>query len=102
MSHVHAWSVYLLVAATLALVVVARRRGASRVASAATLLLGLELAQGVVGFVQYFTDLPVVLVAIHMLGAALISASLAHVVLAGRPLARAGSTRAADLASASR
>jgi heme a synthase len=37
-------------------------------------LLGVELAQGLVGFVQYFTDLPVVLVGVHLLGAALIAA----------------------------
>ncbi|MCH1866745.1 heme A synthase [Nocardioides sp. CFH 31398] len=88
MSHVHAWSVYALVAATVVLLVLARRAGAARVAAATGLLLGLELAQGVVGFVQYFTDLPVVLVAIHMLGAALISASLTAVVLSARPLVR--------------
>ena len=39
-------------------------------------LLALEVAQGAIGFVQYFTDLPVVLVGFHMLGAALISASV--------------------------
>ena len=37
-------------------------------------LLALEVGAGRVGFVQYFTDLPVVLVGFHMLGAALISA----------------------------
>ena len=39
------------------------------------MLLGVELAQGTIGFVQYFTDLPVVLVGFHLLGAALISAA---------------------------
>jgi cytochrome c oxidase assembly protein subunit 15 len=34
--------------------------------------------------VQYFTDLPEVLVAIHMLGAALVAAGLARVVLTTR------------------
>ena len=34
-----------------------------------------SVAQGAIGFVQYFTDLPVVLVGLHMLGAALISAA---------------------------
>jgi cytochrome c oxidase assembly protein subunit 15 len=33
------------------------------------------LAQGLVGYVQYFTGLPVVLVAIHLLGATLVWAS---------------------------
>jgi heme a synthase len=38
---------------------------------AAWVLLGVELAQGAIGFVQYFTGLPVVLVALHLLGASL-------------------------------
>ncbi len=46
-------------------------------------LLGLELAQGTIGFVQYFTDLPIVLVGFHLLGAALISAAVTWVLLAG-------------------
>ena len=37
--------------------------------------------QGAVGFVQYFTDLPVVLVAFHMLGAALVSAAVTWVLV---------------------
>ncbi len=41
----------------------------ARVARAAALLLVVELAQGVIGFVQYFTHLPAVLVALHMGGA---------------------------------
>ncbi len=44
-------------------------------------LLALELAQGAIGFVQYFTDLPIVLVGLHMLGAALISASVTWVLI---------------------
>ena len=51
---------------------------------AAYLLVGLQLAQGLVGFVQYFTDLPVVLVGLHMLGAALISAAVAWVLVQSR------------------
>ena len=37
-------------------------------------LLGIELTQGTIGFVQYFTDLPILLVGLHVLGAALVSA----------------------------
>ena len=48
---------------------------------AVVLLLGIELAQGTIGFVQYFTDLPIVLVGFHMLGAALISASVTWVLV---------------------
>ena len=67
MSHVHAASVYLLVALTVAACVLLRRTPAARVA---VILLALELAQGTIGFVQYFTDLPIALVAIHLVGAA--------------------------------
>lgn len=47
-------------------------------------LLALLVAQGAIGFVQYFTDLPIVLVGLHMLGAALVSAAMTWVVLAVR------------------
>jgi cytochrome c oxidase assembly protein subunit 15 len=43
-------------------------------------LLLVELAQGLVGYVQYFTDLPIALVLLHMLGAALITAFTARLV----------------------
>jgi cytochrome c oxidase assembly protein subunit 15 len=86
-SHLHAWAVYALVALTVALLVVARRRGDTRLTRAVTVLLVVELAQGVVGYVQYFTGLPVGLVALHMLGAAVTSAALTWVVVrAFRPI----------------
>lgn len=67
MSHVHAVSVYVLVALTVACCIALRRTPAARVA---IVLLALELAQGTIGFVQYFTDLPIALVAAHLVGAA--------------------------------
>ena len=87
-SHVHASAVYLLLALTLGLALAARRAGTPTLTRAVLLLLVLEVAQGVVGFVQYFTDLPEILVGIHMLGAALVSASVTWVVLAVRPRPR--------------
>lgn len=77
-SQLHADLVFLLIGLTagtwLALRAGDGPAGAQR---AARWLLGLELAQGVVGFAQYFTGLPVVLVALHVLGAALVSAAAA-------------------------
>ncbi len=67
MSKIHAGSVYVLVGLTIALVLTSRTVGRHRPALA---LLGVELAQGVVGYVQYFTGLPVAVVALHLLGAA--------------------------------
>ncbi|MFE5191274.1 heme A synthase [Streptomyces sp. NPDC056628] len=42
------------------------------------------LAQGVVGYVQYFTDLPELLVGLHMLGSALVWIAVLRVLLALR------------------
>jgi heme a synthase len=80
-SQLHADAVFLLLGLSIALALVAgpfARR-------AAVALLVVELAQGVVGFVQYFTDLPIVLVGIHLLGAALVAAALTWALLATRP-----------------
>ncbi|MFI5428715.1 heme A synthase [Aeromicrobium sp. UC242_57] len=70
MSHVHAFSVYALVGLTLLCCWVLRHTAARTIAIA---LLVAELAQGVVGFVQYFTDLPIALVTVHLFGAALLA-----------------------------
>jgi cytochrome c oxidase assembly protein subunit 15 len=83
LSQLHADLVFLLLGLTLAVVVVVHAAGASaELRRAATGLLAVELAQGLVGFVQYATDLPVVLVAFHLLGAALVSAALTWLLLA--------------------
>ena len=79
MSHVHAAGVYVLVGLTLITVVALRGTAAGRVA---LLLLAVELLQGTIGFVQYFTDLPVALVAAHLVGAAILVATGARLVLA--------------------
>lgn len=84
-SHVHAWSVYVLVALTLLAVVLARHWALARLLRISAVLLAVELAQGVIGFVQYFTDLPELLVGIHMLGAALTSAALTWLVVSTYP-----------------
>ncbi len=47
-------------------------------------LLTVIVLQGAVGFVQYFTDLPIVLVGLHMLGAALVSAAVTWVLVSVR------------------
>ena len=63
LSQLHADAVFLLVGLTLAAVLVLHASGApALVRRAASALLAVELAQGLVGFVQYATDLPVVLV----------------------------------------
>jgi cytochrome c oxidase assembly protein subunit 15 len=81
-SQLHADLVFLFVGLTLGLLFTLLATGAGRAARTAVLvLLGVELAQGTIGFVQYFTDLPVVLVGFHMFGAALISACVTWALL---------------------
>lgn len=89
-SQLHADLVFLFVGLTLGLLFTLLAVGAPAAAQRAVrVLLLLELAQGAVGFVQYFTDLPEVLVGIHLLGAALISASVTWTLLRVRhPAAR--------------
>jgi cytochrome c oxidase assembly protein subunit 15 len=74
LSQLHADFVFLLVGLTVALVIVHPSR-------TTWTLLGVELAQGLIGFVQYFTDLPALLVGFHLLGAALVAAAVTWVVI---------------------
>ncbi|MEV6601184.1 COX15/CtaA family protein [Actinoplanes sp. NPDC051346] len=72
-SQVHADLVFLLIGLSVALWFALRAADAPAPAiRAAGVFVVVELAQGLVGFVQYFTHLPVVLVAAHMLGACLV------------------------------
>ena len=72
-SQVHADLVFLLLGLTVALCLALRAVNAPPAAvKAAVTLLAVELSQGAIGFVQYFTHLPVILVGVHMLGAGLV------------------------------
>jgi heme a synthase len=80
-SQLHADVVFLLLGLTVALLVALYATDSpGRVRRAARDLLIVQLAQGVVGYVQYFTDLPIALVLVHMLGAVLITAYTARLV----------------------
>jgi len=80
-SQLHADSVFLLLGLTIALLVALYATDSpGRVERAARDLLLVQLAQGVVGYVQYFTDLPIALVLLHMLGAVLVTALTARLV----------------------
>jgi cytochrome c oxidase assembly protein subunit 15 len=84
-SRLHADVVFLLVGLTVALLFALWATDApDRLRRAARDVLVVQLAQGVVGFVQYFTDLPVALVLLHMLGAVLTTAFTARLVWAVR------------------
>jgi cytochrome c oxidase assembly protein subunit 15 len=71
-TQLHADAVFLVLGLTIGLLVAARAVAARELARRAGLLLAVVLAQGMVGYVQYVTDLPVLLVGVHVLGACLV------------------------------
>lgn len=83
----HAWAVWALVALTMLGLLWAWQD--ARLRRLWSWLLAAELAQGAVGYVQYFTHLPVALVLLHMVGTTLIVAALGHL---WRLTARAGAS----------
>ena len=92
LSQLHSDFVFLLVGLTIGVWFALRSAGApSRAVRAVSILLLIELAQGALGFVQYFTGVPVVLVGLHLLGAALVSAALTWLLVSIRERPRAAS-----------
>jgi cytochrome c oxidase assembly protein subunit 15 len=84
-SQLHTDLVFLFVGLTVGLLFALLATGhRPRATRAVAVLLAVEVAQGAIGFVQYATDLPVVLVGFHLFGAALISACLAWALLEAR------------------
>ena len=85
MAKVHAAAVWAFLAVLVTLVVRLRRAGATgRLWRTTLLLLAVTLGQGLVGYVQLFTGLPIGLVNLHMLGAALLTAGVASFVWSTR------------------
>lgn len=87
MSWLHADVVMLFLGLVVATWLAARLTSADAVrgpARAWLVVLGVSLAQGLIGYVQYFTGLPEALVIAHMLGATLLVVALTHGVLALR------------------
>ncbi|NMA77718.1 MAG: heme A synthase [Actinomycetales bacterium] len=79
-SRIHAVSVYVFCAVLAVLLVILHRARARREAIvAAWWLVVLTLAQGVIGYVQYFTGLPELIVFFHLIGAAVFAGAIAWV-----------------------
>jgi heme a synthase len=76
-SHVHAAAVWITIGATLACVWLLRSR-------AAVVLLAVEVVQAAIGLSQYHLGLPVVLVGLHLLGAAVSIAAVTNLALSVR------------------
>ena len=86
-ARVHSIAVWFVVALAVALAVVNGRSGDPRLSTVrarSTELLVVMSAQAVIGYTQYFADLPTVLVAIHILGATAVWSAVMRVFLAMR------------------
>lgn len=85
---IHAWAVWVLMAALVAAWWVTRARQVGWVVL-------VTLLQGLVGYLQFFNGLPVWIVTLHMIGVAVITAVAANMVFAVTPgpAARAGAAR---------
>lgn len=92
-ARIHGITVAVLAAATLLLSVRTRRlvaahRGEAKGSAAAALdpririAIAVMAAQAAIGYVQYFNELPVVLVALHVVGATLLTITMTRLVLA--------------------
>lgn len=96
-SWLHADAVWLFVGLVVALMLAMRLVGATPAAHRrAAWLLGVTLLQGVIGYVQYFTGLPVTLVSLHMLGSALLVVAVTASVAAVTGLSRPAAVRASS------
>lgn len=79
-TRMHTTPVYMLVLATIALIVLAHKTGGNaRLRTSIWWLVGVILLQAAIGYTQHFTGLPIVLVLLHMLGASLLLASTTDV-----------------------
>ncbi|MGW7353364.1 COX15/CtaA family protein [Streptomyces sp. NPDC054784] len=84
-ARVHSVAAWLVIALTVALWLALRSAGTAHGPRARTRELFLVLlAQGVIGYVQYFTDLPEILVGLHLFGSTLVWIAVLRVVLSLR------------------
>lgn len=83
MARVHAASVWLFVGVLAALLWL-NRRGPAVLRRRGWVMVALVALQGVIGYVQVATDLPVLLVLLHMLGAALLAGGTSRYLLTFR------------------
>lgn len=81
-ARVHGITVVTFLVTTLALVAALRSQGAPRQVQQATrVVLGVLVVQATIGYVQYFTHVPVLLVGLHILGATLLWISVVRTML---------------------
>ncbi len=83
-ARVHSAFAWLLTLATVACVVVLRRGRHVRATRAAWMLLATVALQGVIGYIQYFTGLPVGVVILHLIGLTLVTLAASWLLFSTR------------------
>ena len=87
-SILHADMVIALIFLTIGLLIALRLGESGETQSVITrrtsIFLGVVLAQGLIGYVQYFTGLPELIVAAHLIGATLVWLAATHLAIQGR------------------
>jgi cytochrome c oxidase assembly protein subunit 15 len=89
LAQLHADLVMVLVGVTVGVLALAAALHAAPLRRVAALLLAVELAQGAVGYTQYFLHVPPLLVGLHMLGACLVWIGALAVLFTARTSAAA-------------
>ena len=84
LAQLHADLVMVLIGLTVGVLALAAALHATPLRKVAAVLLAVELAQGVVGYTQYFLHVPPLLVGLHMLGACLVWLGALGVLLTAR------------------
>ena len=99
-ARIHGITVAVLAAATLLLALRVRRLAATQPVGAATavgrrvrIVIGVMAVQAAIGYVQYFNELPVLLVALHVVGATLLTITMTRLVLAAETRRHASAER---------
>jgi len=90
LAQLHADLVMILIGLTVGVLAAAYALRVPALRRAAVLLLGIELAQGIIGYTQYFLHVPALLVGLHMLGACLVWLAALRVFLTCGRLRTAG------------
>ncbi len=101
-ARVHSASAWLLTLGSIASVVLLRRGRHVRATRAAWVLLGTVALQGLIGYVQYFTGVPVGLVILHIIGLTLVTLAAAWLLFSTRRRSTATDTTVASSASTRR
>jgi cytochrome c oxidase assembly protein subunit 15 len=84
LAQLHADLVMVLIGLTVGTLAIGFALRVSALQRAAAVLLGVELAQGAIGYTQYFLHVPPLLVGVHMLGACLVWVAALCVLLTVR------------------